>query len=704
MQNADLMVALSVVSVVIMMVIPLPSFLLDMLMSVNLAVALVLVLTTTYLDDALEFSVFPALLLVTTLFRLALNISSTRLILLNGASFDGEVVRAFGNFVVGGNYVVGIIIFIILVVVQFMVITKGSERVAEVAARFTLDAMPGKQMAIDADLNAGLIDENTARTRREKIQKTADFYGAMDGASKFVKGDTIAGIIITVINIVGGILIGWMSGSFKSIAEVASTYTILTVGDGLVSIIPSLLISVATGIVVTRGASEKNLGGDLFDQLLGRPKAIMIASAVFALFALIPGLPKIPFILISVALGLVGWLMTPSEEQLAMAGGPQGRGSAPRGGAGTSAGDIGGASGDDEDGAQADSSQPEDVTSLLQVDTLELEIGYGLIPMADPNQGGDLLNRIKMIRRQMAMELGLVVPAVRIRDNLTLPPNTYSIKLKGIEIGAARVNPDMFLAMDPGMVTESIEGVPDREPAFGFDAIWIEEELRDKAEMNGYTVVDSPSVIATHLTELIKRHAGEILGRQETQQLIDKLKERMPAVIEAVIPDGSAERLGLVQKVLQMLLKENVSIRNLGTILEAIADTISQVKDIDTLCEFVRQALARQITHEFVMDGVLNVLTLDGELEQRLVDAVQKSGSIHQALDPAAWQKVHQNTNEQVEQMLVKGLHPVLACSPIIRPHFKKMIERVAPQMAVLSYNEIVVDVQIEAIGHIGME
>ncbi|MBW7876421.1 MAG: flagellar biosynthesis protein FlhA [Candidatus Cloacimonetes bacterium] len=700
-RNADLMVALAVVGVVVMMVIPLPSFLLDLLMSINLAVSLVLVITATYIDDPLEFSVFPSLLLITTLFRLALNVSSTRLILLEGAAFDGEVVRAFGNFVVGGNYVVGLIIFIILVIVQFMVITKGSERVAEVAARFTLDAMPGKQMAIDADLGAGLIDETTARSRREKIQKTADFYGSMDGASKFVKGDTVAGIIITVINIIGGMIIGYFSGAFRTLADIASTYTILTVGDGLVSIIPSLLISVATGIIVTRSASEKNLGGDLMDQILSRPKAILIGACVFLLFAMVPGLPKVPFILISLLLFGVAWvLFSDAAEAEALALEASG-GAAPSGRSGSAS-----AQGSPASAAQAEAepSQPEDVSTLLQVDTLELEIGYALIPMADPNQGGDLLSRIKAIRRQMAQDLGLVIPAIRIRDNLLLSPNNYSIKLKGIEIGKAEVFPDMFLAMDPGMVVEKVPGNPTKEPAFNLDAIWIEEELREKAEINGYTVVDAPSVVATHITELIKRHSSEILGRQETSALIDKLREKYPAVVDAVIGDKPAQQLGLVQKVLQMLLREGVSIRNLSTIIEVIADSSGHVKNLEDLTELVRQGLARQITHEYVLDGVLSVLTLEPNLEHKLAEAVQKAGSIHQAMDPDGWQRLFDNLNSEVEQVLIKGLSPVLVCSPVIRYSFKKVVERVSPQLVVLSYQEIVIDVQIDNIGTISAD
>ena len=705
--QSDLLGAVALVGIVVMLIVPLPSVLLDIFMAMNLAVGLVLVLSSTYLEDTLEFSVFPTLLLMTTLFRLALNVSSTRLILLEGQDFDGEVVRSFGNFVVGGDYIVGFIIFIILVLIQFMVITKGSERVAEVAARFTLDAMPGKQMAIDADLNAGLIEENEARERREKISKEADFYGAMDGASKFVKGDTIAGIIITLINIIGGVVIGWLSGQFNSISEILSTYTLLTVGDGLVSIVPSLLISVATGIVVTKAVSEENLGNEVVSQLTAKPKVLLITSGVFMMFALIPGLPKFPFILMSGILFTMAYYMMDVPEMIRhWRGAPEDSGTDPHGP------DEGGAS---SDGASADSDQegqssadsesgPEDVSSLLNVDTLELEIGYGLIPMVDPNQGGDLLNRVKMIRRQIAMELGLVVPAVRIRDNMQLAPNSYAIKLKGIEIGEGEIYSDRFLAMDPGMVSHRVEGIDTVEPAFKLPAIWIEETTREDAELAGYTVVDAPSVVATHLTELIKGYASEILGRQETLQLVEKLKEQYPAVVDAAVPEMAAARLGLVQKVLQSLLHEGVSIRNLTSILEVVADFVEHAKDINELVEHVRAGLARQITREYTIDNTLKVLTLVPTLEQQFAEQVQRSGAIHGALDPEKAQLFFDNLNAQIEKMLVQGHTPVLICSPVIRFHFKNLVERVAPQLVVLSFNEIVMDVEVDNVGSVGVE
>jgi flagellar biosynthesis protein FlhA len=694
---ASLAVPLGIVAVVVMLVIPLPTFLLDILMSCNIALGLVVVISSTYVREALEFSVFPSLLLVTTLARLALNVSSTRLILLEGKDFDGEVVKAFGDFVVGGNYVVGIIIFAILVLIQFMVITKGSERVAEVAARFTLDAMPGKQMAIDADLNAGIIDEDGARERREKIADEADFFGAMDGASKFVKGDTIAGIIITVINVVGGIIIGYFSGQFDGIAEIASTYTLLTVGDGLVSIVPSLLISVATGIVVTKSNSKKDLGGEVIAQLVSKPKALLISSGVFLLFAIIPGLPKVPFFLLSTVLGFLAFTLGDGLGMLKKEDG-EGADGAPDKGGGKSGGATPAASAAEGEEGEGEDSGPEDVSSLLQVDTLEMEIGYGLIPMVDPNQGGDLLNRVKMIRRQVAMELGLVVPAVRIRDNMQLPPNKYSIKLKGIEIGDGEIYVDRFLAMDPGMVKQRVDGLETVEPAFNLKALWIEDATREEAEYNGYTVVDAPSVVATHLTELIKRHSGEILGRQEAKLLVEKIKEQSPAVVEAAVPENDTQRLGHLQKVLQALLKEGVSIRNLAGILESFADIMSpEVTSIDAVVEYVRVGLARQITREYTTeDNVLKVITLEPGLEQQFVDTIQRTSTIHQALDPDSANELFQRVNAAVEELLVQGISPVLLCSPVIRLHFKRLVERVAPQLVVLSFNEIVTDVEID--------
>jgi len=703
--NGDLMAAFAIVGIVVMLVVPLPSFLLDLLISVNIAVGLVLVLSATYLEDALDFSVFPSLLLITTLFRLGLNVSSTKLILLDGANFNGEVIQAFGNFVVGGDYVVGIIVFIILVLIQFMVITKGSERVAEVAARFTLDAMPGKQMAIDADLNAGIIDEMQARERREKIAAEADFYGAMDGASKFVKGDSIAGIIITVINIIGGIIIGYFSGQFEGVAEIAQTYTLLTIGDGLVSIIPSLLISVATGIVVTKTVSEKNLGNEVVAQILAKPKALAISAAVFLFFAMIPGLPKLPFFVLATILGLVSYTLMGGWDLPLPFFGPKEDEEDPDSPDGAPSPDgVAGQAGGEEEGEQAEQdSSPEDVSQLLHVDPLELEIGYGLIPMVDPNQGGDLLNRVKMIRRQIALEMGLVVPAVRIRDNMQLQPNNYSIKLKGIEIGNGEIYHDRFLAMDPGMVSQKVEGLETVEPAFNLPALWIEEAKREEAEFAGYTVVDAPSVVATHLTELVKRYASELLGRQETRDLVEKIKEHSPAVVDAAVPEMDIKPLGVVQKVLQSLLKESVSIRNLTTILEVIADWMNQVKDYNELVEVVRQGLARQITKDYAVDNELHVMTLDPQIEQQFIDSVQKTSNIQQALAPDEVSAFFHNLAAEAEKMEMKGYTPILMTHSLVRIYVKEMTERQIPRLVVLAFQEIASDVSVEHESTVGI-
>ena len=510
-QYRDIYVIVAVIMVVIMMILPLPPFILDILLACNISLSLLVLLLSMNINEPLEISVFPTLLLLLTLFRLSLSVSSTRLILLHANA--GNIIRAFGNFVVGGNYVVGFVIFLILVVVQFIVITKGSERVAEVAARFTLDAMPGKQMSIDADLNAGLISEAEARQRRRQIQREADFYGAMDGASKFVKGDAIAGIIIVLIDFVGGLLIG-MLGRGLDFQQSLNQYTLLTVGDGLVSQIPALLVSTATGIIVTRAASENNLGHELNIQLLSSPKTLMVTSGVLMVFAVVPGLPFIPFFILSGLFGLLGyalWREQASTESTVAA--------------------------DQARKELEERRQPESVLSLLQVDMIELEIGYSLIPLVDSEQGGDMLDRITMIRRQCALELGIVVPVIRIRDNLQLPPNSYVIKIKGIELGRGQLMLNHYLAMDAGSVTEHVPGEPTKEPAFGLDALWISEEHREQAEINGYTVVDSPSVLATHLTETIRNHAHELLGRQEVQTLLDSLRNEYSAVINELVPN-----------------------------------------------------------------------------------------------------------------------------------------------------------------------
>ncbi len=548
------------------------------------------------IQGALQFSIFPSLLLITTLFRLALNVSSTRLILLQG--YAGEIIRAFGNFVVGGNYVVGFVVFLILVVIQFIVITKGAERVAEVAARFTLDAMPGKQMSIDADLNAGLIDEKEARRRRAEIEREADFYGAMDGASKFVKGDAIAGLVITAINIIGGFAVG-VGQRGMGLGEALQHYTLLTVGDGLVTQIPALLIATATGIIITRAASEANMGRDVSHQLLSEPRVLAIAAGVLVLFAVVPGLPTVPFLVLSLLFGLLGYASSRRHQERQVQ--------------------------EMEKEAQREAEEakkPERVSALLKLDAIELEIGYSLIPLVDANQGGDLLDRITMIRRQIAIELGLVVPPIRIRDNMQLGPNAYVIKIKGIEVGRGELMPGHYLAMESGPVSKRVSGIETREPAFGLPALWIPEEAKEEAELAGYTVVDSPSIIATHLTEIIRSNAAELLGRQDVKKLLDELKEDHAALVDEVVPELLT--VGEVQRVLQNLLREGVPIRDLVTILETLGDFAWATKDQIFLTEKVREALARQISKQYTNDqGYIPVITLDPAWEQEIADALQ---------------------------------------------------------------------------------
>ncbi|HEY8531386.1 MAG TPA: flagellar biosynthesis protein FlhA, partial [Limnochorda sp.] len=564
-RQSDLVVILGILLIVVMMVLPMPPALLDVLLAFNISLSLMTLLVTMNVKEALEFSVFPSLLLVATLFRLALNISSTRLILLHG--YAGQVIQAFGHFVVGGNYVVGFIIFLILVIIQFVVITRGAERVAEVAARFTLDAMPGKQMAIDADLNAGIIDEKQARERRAKIQREADFYGAMDGASKFVKGDAIASIIITVINVLGGLLIG-VAQRGLSLADALTTYTLLTVGDGLVTQIPALLLSTATGMIVTRAASTSNLGHQLTAQVGADPQVLMISGGALGVIGILPGLPTAPFLTLGAMLGSMGYILQRRHREAER----QEQVQADR-------------------RAQEQRREPEDVASLVQVDPLELEVGYGLVPLVDASQSGELLDRIALIRRQMAQDLGLLVPSVRIRDNLALEPSQYRIKIKGIPVGEGELRLGEFLAMEAGQVSEKIEGIPTREPAFGLPALWIPASRKDEAEAAGYTVVDPTSVVATHLSEVIRSYAHELLGRQEVRRLLDQLKRDYPAVVEELVPQ--VVTVGEVQRVLQNLLREGVAIRDLVTILEAIGDGATTSKNIEYLTGLAREALGR---------------------------------------------------------------------------------------------------------------
>ncbi|SFT71302.1 flagellar biosynthesis protein FlhA [Selenomonas sp. GACV-9] len=669
---SDVMIAVAIIVIVVMMIIPLPTLLLDMLICLNITIALLLVMAVIYNKEALDLSIFPSLLLVTTLFRLALNISSTRLILLDG--YAGEVITAFGNFVVGGNPVVGFIMFVILVAVNFIVITKGSERVAEVSARFTLDAMPGKQMSIDADLNQGAITDAEAKIRREKIQHESDFFGAMDGASKFVKGDAIAAILIMFINIAGGFIIGMMQRNLEAV-QALQTYTLLTVGEGLVSQIPALLISTATGLIVTRAGAEGNIGSDLVNQLVRNDRIYFILCGVLLFFAIIPGLPGIPFTVLSLFCFFIGRLLRQGVEVKT------------------------------ETQKEAKKVQekkkattPENIVSLLQVDPMELEIGYSLIPLVDTGQGGDLLDRIVMIRRQCALELGLVVPTIRIRDNIQIKPNAYIIKLKGIEIAKGELMLDHYLAMNSGTVFEEVPGIETTEPAFGLPALWIPENEREQAELNGYTVVDAVSVLATHLTEVIKQHADEILGRQETQNLIDNLKKTNQSLVDEVVPD--LMNVGEIQKVLSNLLRERISIRDMATILEVLADYSRATKDTEILTEYVRHAMARQITQQNVQNGTLPCITLDPALENRIAGGVQRTdhGS-YVSLDPDSLQKLITALNTELPKLTNMGYQPIVLTSPAVRLYFRKLVERSVPGLIVLSHAEIEQSVEIQILG-----
>jgi len=672
-EYSDLLLVLGVIMVVVMMVIPLPAIILDILLACNITLGLVILMVTMSIKKTLEFSVFPSLLLITTLFRLALNVSSTRLILLDG--YAGEVITSFGNFVVGGNYVVGFVIFAILIVIQFIVITKGAERVAEVGARFTLDAMPGKQMSIDADLNSGLINEQQAVERRKEIRMEADFYGAMDGASKFVKGDAIAAIIIIFINIIGGLIIGMLQKGMP-IMQALQTYTLLTVGEGLVNQIPALLISTSTGIIVTRAVSDSNLGSDLISQMLSQPKVLLMASGILVFFGLIPGLPKVPFFILAVLIGTLAYVLQRSikesvvqEEEV------------------------------EREKELEEVKKPESVINLLPVDPLELEIGYSLIPLVDPKQGGDLLDRITLIRRQCALELGLIVPAIRIRDNMQLKPNVYMIKIAGLEVAEGELMVGYYMAMDPGMVEETLDGIPTTEPAFGLPALWVKDSQRSQAEMAGYTVVDLPSIISTHLTEIVKGHAHELLGRQDVQSLIDSLRESHSAVIDELIPNVLS--LGELQKVLQNLLKEGISIRNLVTILETLADYARLTKDTDILTEYVRQSLARYISKQYQFSpGIISVITLDPQLEQLIGNSIQQSdyGS-YVAIDPNIGQQIFSKLAEETQRVAAMGYQPIVLTSPNIRLHFKRLTERVAPGLTVLSYNELDSNLKVQSVG-----
>ena len=664
---------------VLLMIIPIPAWLLDFLLTVNISLALVILLTTLYTENALSFSVFPTLLLIITLFRLSLNITGTRLILLHG--YAGDVIEKFGNFVVGGNYAVGLVIFAILIIIQFVVITSGAGRVAEVAARFTLDAMPGKQLAIDADLNAGLITEAEARQRRKDIQRSADFYGAMDGASKFVRGDAIAAIIIVFVNIIGGFIIGVFQQGLPLVGALQK-YTLLTIGEGIVTQVPALLISTATGIIVTRAASEASFGTDLTKQLVQEPRALAIAGALLIIFGIF-GLPPVFMFLMAAIMIALFFRQRDVQRRSGKPGAP---------GQTALAGQPGSPS--------TPAIKPaESVVPLLSYDPMELEIGFGLIPLVDVSQGGDLLERITMIRRHAARELGIVVPPIRVRDNLQLKPSTYIIKIYGLEVARAEVMVSRLLAMNPGTATNGIEGIPTTEPAFNLPALWIPESARGDAEMAGYTVIDPTSVIATHITEVIKSHAPDLLGRQETSALLDNVKGHYPVVVDELVP--SLLTVGEIQRVLQNLLRERIPIRNLLLILENLADGARASKDIDFLTERVRAAMARHICAEYAENGLLSVITVDPRLESLLGEAVRRGEDAYALLDPGTVAKIYASLTKQMQTAQQTGLAPIVLCSPSVRLALKRLTERAAPQLVVLSYSEIAPGLRVESIGQI---
>ncbi|MCC6381753.1 MAG: flagellar biosynthesis protein FlhA [Dehalococcoidia bacterium] len=674
--QTDILLAVGIIVIVGMLIIPLPTALLDLLLTVNIAASVIILLVAVYTDDAMKFSVFPSLLLVTTLFRLALNVSTSRLILLHGDA--GSVVHSFGGFVVGGNLVVGLVVFFILVVIQFVVITNGAGRVAEVAARFTLDAMPGKQMAIDADLNAGLIDENQARARRRAIAEEADFYGAMDGASKFVKGDAIAGIVIILVNVAGGLAIGVLQQGVGP-AEALQRYALLTVGDGLVSQLPALLISTATGIVVTRAAGTTSLGSQMFAQLTGQSRPLYIAGGMLAAFALLPGLPKLPFFVVAglaAASGYVVKRQQDAERAVALLPPP-----APA--------------------REPEQLGPQQVIQMMSVDPLEIEVGYGLIPIVDEQAGGGLLRRITMIRRQIALDLGLVLPTVRVRDNLQHAPAVYVVKLRGVEIARGSLMPGQYLAMDPGTAEGDVPGTETHEPAFGLPARWIAPVHKERAELLGYTVVDAESVLATHLTELVKRFAPDLLSRQDTQNLLENLRSDYPALVEDLVP--ATLTVGEVQEVLQNLLAEQVSIRDLVTICETLATHGRSTRDVDLLTEYTRAALARQISRRYADDqGTLHVLTVGPRTEDEIATAIQQGerGSAI-ALPPWQLQRLLGVISTEIERVASAGRDPLILCSSRIRLVLRRLLERRLPNVVVLSFAEVTSQTAVEALGTI---
>ena len=674
-KNSDVLMAVAVIGILIFMVMPLPTLLLDLLLSFSIMFSLIIILASMYVQHPLELSAFPSILLLITLFRLSLNVASTRIILLHGNEGTlaaGKVIKAFGGFVVGGNYLVGIIVFLILVAINFLVITKGAGRIAEVAARFTLDAMPGKQMSIDADLNAGLITEQEARERRELITKEAEYYGAMDGANKFVRGDAIAGIVITLINIIGGLAIGVFQKDM-SFASAAQNYTLLTIGDGLVSQVPALIVSTAAGVIVTRAGADSSLGDEITSQILVQPKSIAVASGVLFGFGLVPGLPTVPFLILSVVSGGLAYTIFRSVKESARV--------------------------EEELKVQKEKAIPTDqFDALPPLDTLAVEVGYGLIPLVDIEQDGQLLDRIKSLRRQIARELGIIVAPVHIQDNMQLKPGEYTILLKGNEIARGELMTNYYLAMNPNAAEEKIDGIATREPTYGLPALWIKEDAKENALARGFTVVDLATVLTTHLSEIIKRHSHELLGRQDVQQLLDSAKETHPKVVEELVPNLLP--LGGVVQVLQNLLREQVPIRDLLTILETLADWSPATKDLDILAEHVRHALARTITKmHLTPEGNIAAITLGHSLESAISEALQQTdhGSFL-SLDPSVAQQMMTNLAASLEKMSSLNYQPVVMCSAQIRYHVKRLVDRFMPHVIVLSYDEILSKVEIQSL------
>ncbi len=672
MKKADLGVAVYILAAFIMLIVPIPSWLLDILLAINISLAFLIMFVCMFTKEVLEMSYFPTILLFTTIFRISLNVSSTRLILTTGN--PGNVVETFGSFVGSGNVVVGVIVFIILVLIQFIVINKGSERVAEVTARFTLDAMPGKQMAIDADLNTGAITDQEAKIRREKIQQEASFFGSMDGAVKYVKGDAVAGLIITFINLIGGVAMGMMRG--EDFSSAISSYAILTIGDGLVSQLPSLLISLSTGILVTKGSGSADFGNVLVGQLFGIPKALYIVGATIAALGIVTPLNAVIFVVLGLAFIVAGRVMQGSIETSKIEKEVE----------------------TEEVEAQG-IRQPENVTTLLQVDPIELEFGYGIIPLANVSQGGDLLDRVVMIRRQIALELGTVVPIIRLRDNIQLNPNQYIIKIKGIQVSEGEILFDHYMAMKPGYVEEEITGIPTFEPSFHLPAVWITESQRERAESLGYTVVDPPSIIATHLTEIIRQHIAELLTRQDVQSLINNLKESNPSVVEELFPKLLS--LGEIQKILQNLLKEGISIRDLLTIFETLADYAPTTRDTDILTEYVRQSLKRSISSKyFPQNETTSVVTLDPKLEQEIMASVkQTEQGAYLTLDPERTKAIINATGKELKKLENLGKNQIVITSPIVRMYFKRLTEDYYKDMVVVSYNEMDSNVELQSVG-----